>query len=121
MAELAAWTDRDDREQRCGHSGSAVADSESVGLFLFKRTGEKLKMDAFFRRERLAAYKLTQISNDCGESDGVSVCRRNIPDEELLAAAKTQAAQRTERVFEGVALVNAGPKIHHAGGVKVHH
>lgn len=104
------WTGHDDAKSRCGQNG-AVAAAESVGVFLFRKTDEsEIPWDTFFRRKVLAAPDEKQtISNDCGNSSGLSVQRRRDGDSErVLEMAKEQASKKVGRVSEGVATASVG-------------
>lgn len=105
---MDGWTGHDDRKPRCpggdGGAGSAVGADEAIARLLHSKISAPMLQA--FRRDEL--FPKEGSSNTCGDSDGVSVVRRNsLTDDEVRALAVVHAARGEGRVAQGAVVATA--------------
>lgn len=94
-----SWTNLAENSARCGGALGAVRPQEEVARHLHSKIDEPRQKA--FKREELFGLS-GQISNECGQSTGISVDRcSNLSDQQIDQRCITFAAQRPGRQSKG--------------------
>lgn len=100
------WTPWPDDVARCPGTHGAVGAGESVARLLHSKLVHPLG-DAF-RRSELFSEPGKQVSNECGNADGLSVVRSgSLSDVELRQRSLDQAILKPERISNGAVVAQA--------------
>lgn len=101
-----SWAGRPDNQPCCGEEPGAVGDGEPIARLLHSVIEEPAG-EPFARRHFLPP-KPGVCCNDCGNADGVSVCRsETLTDDEIRARANALASLKPGRVGRGALVAYA--------------
>lgn len=100
-----SWCGRTDRDACCDGPHGPVDGHENVARLLHEAIIDPDR--AAFTRRDLAAHKIAEPSNVCGDADGCSVDRMiQLNEDDVAARSKAYAAEKPGRVAAGAVIAS---------------